>query len=149
MKKQTGFTLIELVLVITILGILAAFAVPRFINITGDARLATVNALAGSMRSAAALAHSMALATAAGAASSISMEGATVTMAFHYPTGDAAGIGTALQDTGGFFSNASGSTITFSPGAAIDSDCQVTYTSSTGTGLSPTITVTASAANCA
>ena len=39
-KAQTGFTLIELVVVITILGILAAFAVPRFASLEGQARLA-------------------------------------------------------------------------------------------------------------
>ena len=42
--KQHGFTMIELIVVIVILGILAAVALPRFTNIQGDARIAKLNA---------------------------------------------------------------------------------------------------------
>ncbi|MEE8339097.1 MAG: prepilin-type N-terminal cleavage/methylation domain-containing protein, partial [Xanthomonadales bacterium] len=54
-KAQKGFTLIELVVVITILGILAAFAFPRFAALEVEARKATINGLAGSVRAAATL----------------------------------------------------------------------------------------------
>ena len=55
--QSRGFTLIELVVVITILGILAAFAIPKFIALDTQARVATINGLAGSVKSAAALAR--------------------------------------------------------------------------------------------
>jgi len=47
MHKNKGFTLIELVIVIIILGVLAAVAIPRFINIQQDARMAVINGIAG------------------------------------------------------------------------------------------------------
>lgn len=55
MKSQNGFTLIELVVVIVILGILAAIAVPKFINLEGDARTAAVKGIAGNLASASAI----------------------------------------------------------------------------------------------
>mgnify|MGYP001816418151 CR=1 FL=1 len=61
--KQRGFTLIELVVVIAILGILAAFAIPRFASLEKEARAATTQGVAGSVRSAAAMAHGLYLAT--------------------------------------------------------------------------------------
>lgn len=53
--KQKGFTLIELVVVIVILGILAATALPKFVDLSGDAKLAKVNGVAGAISSSGAI----------------------------------------------------------------------------------------------
>lgn len=54
-KLQAGFTLIELVVVIVVLGILAAVAVPQYVNLAGTARTAVVDGTEGALVSAAAL----------------------------------------------------------------------------------------------
>lgn len=53
MNKQAGFTLIELVLVIVILGILAATAIPKFVDLSDDARQAAIDGAKGAVQSAA------------------------------------------------------------------------------------------------
>ena len=138
-KAQKGFTLIELVVVITILGILAAFAFPRFAALEVEARIATIKGLEGSVRSAATLAHSLWLVQ--GSPATVTMEGNTITMIFVYPATSATGIQTTLVDITGFsYTEATG---VFdkdgAPGA-----CRVTYVESTGANLMPTIGTTTS-----
>ena len=89
-RHRTGFTLIELVVVITILGTLAAFAIPRFMNLHGAAREAALNGMLGSIRSAATLANSVSRTQQLPPNAPIQMEGAAITMFNRYP--DAAGM---------------------------------------------------------
>ena len=95
-KLQKGFTMIELIMVIVILGILAAVALPRFYDLQTDARKAKADAILGTIRSASAIAHSAALVNgmtaAAGVTQKVTMEGQTVYLDYGYPKGDATGI---------------------------------------------------------
>jgi MSHA pilin protein MshA len=61
MQKSKGFTLVELVIVIVILGILAVTAAPKFLNLAGDAKKSTLTAVQGSLQSANAVVYSKAV----------------------------------------------------------------------------------------
>jgi MSHA pilin protein MshA len=138
-----GFTLIELVVVITILGILAAFAVPRFASLEGQERLASTQALAGSVRSGAALAHAVWLAQGDPASSSVTMEGQPITMAFGYP--DAGTIEETLIEHAGFALATQAGTAVFtreSPSGKPIANCFVTYTPPAAANEAPQVVAT-------
>lgn len=129
-KTQKGFTLIELVLVIVLLGILAAVAVPRFINLQNDANAATVQGVFAAVSSASAMVHGKCLAQNV-STGSIAAEGTTITVTNAYPTADNNGIAAAIGGTpSGFASSGIGpGTFTFTKtGATNPSTCSVTYT---------------------
>lgn len=131
--RQSGFTVIELVVVITILGILAAFAIPRFAALDQQARIAARDALAGSVRSGAALAHAMWLAQ--NQTSPITMEGRVITFANGYP--DRPTINLTFADSTGFGYTAGTGVFAM----AAKATCTVTYSAPAAGNLPPTIAV--------
>jgi MSHA pilin protein MshA len=98
MNNQKGFTLVELVVVIVILGILSAVAVPKFIDMQEDAKKSAVEGARGAVKSAVALAHARWMADGADPANNtVEMEGISINVDdFGYPTvesiAEAAGI---------------------------------------------------------
>lgn len=97
MKRQGGFTLIELVVVIVILGILAVTAAPRFLNLQGDARKSALQGLRGAMNGAAGIVYGKAaIAGIETKAADTDVKVDNVTTAFGYPTADSTGIANAV-----------------------------------------------------
>lgn len=140
-RKNTtdrGFTLIELVTAILVIGILAVFALSRFVNLGSDTRIAALEALEGAVQSAAASANLLAIMQAKTDCSTdptVEMGGETITLRCGYPCPHPSGIGKAV-DTSGNFSFVGGNCS--GQGGAIDvrisdapisGDCKLRYSS--------------------
>jgi MSHA pilin protein MshA len=139
-NKQAGFTLIELIMVIVILGVLSAFALPRFANLGDEARAASINGLSGAVKAAANIAHAQWLAD-GGTGSTVSLEGTSIAMVNGYP--DNTAIASAAQAlTTDYTIDATAATVTTFTGidAATAATCVVTYTEAAANS-SPTFAV--------
>jgi MSHA pilin protein MshA len=132
---QRGFTLIELIVVIVILGILAAFAVPRFMGLENEARVATVNSLMGSLKSTAAMAHGMCMAQGCANNSTITPPGGTaMVMTNGYPNN--ATIANGLEGLQGF--TMSQGNRRFTKTGAKTTSCWIQYNQAANASTPPT-----------
>ncbi len=155
MRKE-GFTLIELIIVIVILGILAAVAVPKFAGLTKDAKISAVKGFAGSVRAAANIVHGKWLAQCNvedNCSDNVSLEGRTVmvdnntssgSVAPGYPLANTNGIVQAVDfDNKTFVPNENADNVTF--GYDNKTGCSVTYVYATSynntTSSAPTVTI--------
>ena len=138
-RKEKGFTLIELVMVIVILGILAAFALPRFADLGGDARRSSIQAASGSVKSASAIAHSAWLAAGSTPSAAVTLESTPIAMSAEgYPLADGQGIATSSLGTNGIVTAAQLSEADYTLAAASGvltvtlGECSFTYTETSG-----------------
>jgi len=124
-NAQQGFTLIELIMVIVILGILAATALPKFADLGGDARKASLQAAMGSVKSAVSIVHSASLVA---DSNSVTIEGAPYTLVAGYPSATDIAVLSGISATDYTVAVASGVTT-----ISLKASCLFTYTEATAT----------------
>lgn len=131
--KTAGFTLVELIIVIVLLAILSAVALPRFFSASADARTAMIKHMEDALYASRNFAKSRYRLDGLTGSGSVTIDGQAVTvLSGGFPTGDVAGIGAAVESISGFDVAYAAGVATYTITGYAGSNCQVTYTASTG-----------------
>ncbi len=149
-NNSRGFTLIELIIVIIILGVLSVTAVPKFININTDARITTLETLEGAMRSASSMVNLKARIenkTDCSTDPTVEVEGEDIRLRCGYPCPHPKGIGSIVNADGFTFvgGNCGGvlGNINVRLDSAPDPDkCRITYAAARGVNQPPSYVTT-------
>ena len=123
-----GSSLIELVVMFSLVGMVSAFAIPRFTRLANEARASQVVALSGVLRGVAKSAHEQFIASGA-TLTAATLGGKAVALKNGYPDASTRGIRAVLVDSAGFATKATPDSVVFmKKGAAVETQCAVTYT---------------------
>ncbi len=131
--RQQGFTLIELVIVIVIIGILAAIALPKMTDLAGNARAATIKGVTGSLASANTAIYSAAqINNQGGATGSVSACNATISTVYGYAADTTELLKCVTLSPASDFNTATSNVVSHA-GATTAASCNVTYVPATAT----------------
>lgn len=159
MKRNQGFTLIELIIVIVILGILAVTAAPRFLNFAGDARISVLNGVKGALESSGSLIYGKAVIAGEQSDATATLTDPAINVVFGYPAATVVDLRAAAEldaaewtlavstadNAPGFGAVGTTSVVISAAGSTVSATeadaCHVVYVQSTADGVKPVITV--------